>query len=331
MVSLLKTHLVDSAEPAPGKAPAINIADWAGRVSLDIIGAAGFGIDFSSLSEPQSPVFNAYKEALGISGGSRLHFLLATLFPMKLVNILPISAIQQITSNIAYVKAYMKEVLDKRSREAEKAVHIPGGKSEIDVISVAMKYSGFSNKDMLNQATTFLGAGHETSATSVTWGTYVLSQPRYAHIQTRLRDEIRASIPGPFSGTQVDAQMLDKLPYLDAVCKEIMRLYSPAYSVRRYAICDTMILGVRVKKGTYVQAPTWAINKSKDLWGDSGRDFDPERWLTGKSKASGGADNIAYLTFSSGPRSCIGKSKSMPDYHRSPHLLMRYRLCGSRE
>lgn len=138
---------------------------------------------------------------------------------------------------------------------------------------------------------------------------YILSQPQYYHIQQRLRDEVRANLPSPTSGAEVTAEMLDKLPYLDAVAKEIMRFRAPVPQAKRIAVRDTEICGYKIPKGTRVGIMYWAINQSKQLWGEDAREFNPERWLVGEQKATGGADNLAFSTFGTGIRGCIGRGQ----------------------
>lgn len=69
-------------------------------------------------------------------------------------------------------------------------------------------------------------------------------------------------------------------------------------------------IGGRVfPKGTSLLVPMWAINKSRKLWGEDARDFNPDRWL--KDKVNGGAtESLAFLSFGTGHRSCIGRSKN---------------------
>lgn len=109
---------------------------------------------------------------------------------------------------------------------------------------------------------------------------------------------------------EVTADVLDKLPYLDAVSKEIMRVYAPVPLVGRIPLKDSELSGVKIPKGTSVRVHLWAMNKSKQFWGDDAAEFNPERWLVGRDKAIGGAtDSLAYLTFGHGPRGCIGRGE----------------------
>jgi cytochrome P450 len=78
--------------------------------------------------------------------------------------------------------------------------------------------------------------------------------------------------------------------------------------IGREAIRDTTLLGVRIPAGTLVQVQLWALNRSKNLWGEDAREFNPDRWLVGDKKCNGGADDaLSMATFGHGPRGCIGK------------------------
>jgi cytochrome P450 len=104
--------------------------------------------------------------------------------------------------------------------------------------------------------------------------------------------------------------MLDKLPYLDAVCKEVLRVYPPAGNWSRVARRDTEIGGIKIPKGTHVRATIHAMNQGRHLWGEDARVFNPERWLSVENKATGGAtDGIAFMTFGYRARVCLGRSK----------------------
>ena len=87
-----------------------------------------------------------------------------------------------------------------------------------------------------------------------------------------------------------------------------MRVWSPVTRVSRLPLHDTTICGVRIPKGTIIQLVPWALNKAKRLWGEDAREFNPDRWLVGENRANGGAtSSLAYTTFGTGPRGCIGK------------------------
>lgn len=153
---------------------------------------------------------------------------------------------------------------------------------------------------------------HETTSSAFTWGSYLLAT--HPEIQVRLREEIRSNLPTPSVPWDPNiglATILESLPYLTAVCNEILRLYPPVPITSRVAIRDTAILSQPIPKGTRFYILPWEINRSPLPWGDSAADFVPERWIdasTGRANYTGGVrNNYSNLTFFHGPRSCIGE------------------------
>ena len=154
-----------------------------------------------------------------------------------------------------------------------------------------------------------LATGHETTASALTWAIYIIS--KNPQVQERLRDEVDRHLPNPLtnSASVVTAEMIEQMPYLSAVCREVLRLYSPVSVTIRVAVKDTTIAGHAIPKGTTVMPAPWAVNGSIDLWGVDALDFKPERWQHRKtSDSERKGTNYDYMTFLHGPRSCIGQT-----------------------
>lgn len=147
------------------------------------------------------------------------------------------------------------------------------------------------------------GSGHETTSSALTWVTYLLSAN--PDTQTRLRKELQASPLADLSET-INAETIDALPYLSAVCSETLRFYPTVPVTARVAVRDTEILGQRIPKGTELLISPWAINRHPDLWEEPDK-FKPERWLTPERAGERGMNNYDFITFLHGPRSCIGQ------------------------
>ena len=177
-----------------------------------------------------------------------------------------------------------------------------------DIVSVALESGGFSDEDLVNQMMTFLVAGHETTASSLVWAIYLLC--KYPKMQVQLREEIHKHLPSLYdSDSSITSSDIDSLPYLNAVCSEVLRLFPPVALTVRQAVRDTTIVGHMIPKGTSIIIPPWAVNTSKALWGSNAAEFDPSRWLgTGKANTGGAESNYSFLTFLHGPRSCIGQA-----------------------
>ena len=307
MVYRIKVEM-STDTPSPS---VVDITDWIGRVALDIIGVAAVGVDFASLADPNNELSRAYKVIFEPNASSRMVFLLCILFSPIMLKILPLKKARQIREGSAYVKKYIRDMIRKK-RDVQPGPGHSGEKRdgrEKDIISVAAQYGGFTTDELVDQARTFLVAGHETTATGVLWGLYTLTRPKNLHVQQRLREEVHANLPNLSSGSELTAQQLDKLPYLDAVSKELLRVHGPSPFSKRSAVRDTELNGLKIRKETMFLIPNFALNKSRELWGEDARCFKPERWLEGNNRFNGGADTLAFQTFSFGTRGCIGRSK----------------------
>ncbi|KAK0547462.1 hypothetical protein OC861_004510 [Tilletia horrida] len=146
-----------------------------------------------------------------------------------------------------------------------------------------------SDTEMSGMVPAMLSAGHETSATALSWACYALTQPGHGQeVQRRLRAELLES-----QGSWRDnVNSLHGLTYLDAVTREVLRLHSPIRGMRRMVPYDdvlpltqpiTLADGTEtkelvVRKGTVLFFSLIAINTDDDIWGD-GSAFRPERWL----------------------------------------------------
>lgn len=99
------------------------------------------------------------------------------------------------------------------------------------------------------------------------------------------------------------------MPYLTAVCNEVLRLYPTVPATARIAKKTSIISGHTIPVGTVAIMSMWQNNRDKQLWGEDALSFNPDRWLSGPNAAHGGATAPnALLTFLHGPRSCIGQT-----------------------
>lgn len=177
-----------------------------------------------------------------------------------------------------------------------------------NILSVAIESGGFTDEGLVNQLMTFLIAGHETTASALSFAICMLCQ--HPKVQIRLREEVRSLLPDPRSpASSISSNDIDSMPYLNAVCNEVLRLYPPVPLTVRVAAQDTTLIGHYIPKGTTIFMSPWATNADKDCWGEDAGDFNPDRWLgDGKANTGGIETNYAFLTFLHGPRSCIGQS-----------------------
>jgi cytochrome P450 len=153
-------------------------------------------------------------------------------------------------------------------------------------------------KEIRDEIVTIYIAGHETTASTLSWTWYLLSQ-RPAHLR-RLQAELDAQL----GGRPPEPADLTRLPYTRCVVEEAMRLYpaAPGLSSRR-AMADDELCGVKIRKGTSVNVLPWVVHRHEQLWPDP-ETFDPERFSPERSAER---PRFAYLPFGGGPRVCIGQ------------------------
>jgi cytochrome P450 len=161
--------------------------------------------------------------------------------------------------------------------------------------------AGMSDRQLRDEMTTLFLAGHETTATALTWTWYLLS--RHPEVEERLTDELDRVL----AGHAPSVTDLPNLPCTEMVIREAMRLYPPAPGFAREPIEDVTIAGYDVPKGSLVTVNTYVLHHDGRFFADPER-FDPERFAPGWEER---IPRYAYLPFGGGPRVCIGNSFAM--------------------
>jgi len=96
------------------------------------------------------------------------------------------------------------------------------------------------------------------------------------------------------------------LPYVTAVFYETLRFYPPVpFELKQCEQATTLPDGTYLPKSAVLVWCTWAMNRSKLIWGPNADDFIPERWLEDGNLISRPA--FEYPVFNGGPRTCLGK------------------------
>lgn len=300
----------DVEKVAPGET-VIEVGKWASRATLDIIGVAGMGQDFGAIQNPDTDLNRMYRTVFKPTRQAQILGMLNLFLPDWFVRSLPVKRNGEIEAAAAVIRATCRKLIRAKKEKLEK-----NELTDVDILSVALESGGFSEEKLVDQMMTFLAAGHETTATAMTWAVYMLCLN--PEIQTRLRMEIREKLPSVDEEIDITSQQVDHMPYLNAVCNEVLRYHPPVPLTLRDAAHDTTILGQFIPKGTRVMLVPWASNKDKSLWGPDAGKFNPERWLPSEKNpqsANGGApSNYAFLTFLHGPRSCIGQAFAKAEF-----------------
>lgn len=152
---------------------------------------------------------------------------------------------------------------------------------------------GLSDAEIRDEVMTLFLAGHETTATLLTF--LFLEFARHPDVQARARDEVRAVL----GARDPDATDARALPFLNACLQEALRLYPPAWIVPRQATEPVTVAGYDLPAGTNVSVNVFLMQRSARHWPRPDA-FDPQRWLTGERPSD------AFMPFGMGARMCIG-------------------------
>jgi len=155
---------------------------------------------------------------------------------------------------------------------------------------------GMSDRQLRDEAMTLYLAGHETTALTLTWTWYLLSQ------HPRIEEKLVSEWQRVLAGSPPPVEQLNSLPYTSAVITESMRLFPPVYVIGREATTDLELGRYRVRRGYTVLMSQWVSHRDPRYF-PSPEEFHPERWENGLARR---IPKYAYYPFGGGQRICVG-------------------------
>ena len=176
---------------------------------------------------------------------------------------------------------------------------------------------GLSDRQARDEVVTIFFAGHETTAATMSWAFYLLSQ--HPDVEERLRAELRSVLHGRLP-TFAD---LPKLAYMQQVIHEVLRLYPAAYLFAREAIVDDVLDGYRIPARTLIFISPFVGHRDPKYWPEP-ESFDPERFTPEQVAAR---PRHVYYPFGEGPHVCIGNNFALMEMQLILAMaLQRFRL-----
>jgi cytochrome P450 len=157
-----------------------------------------------------------------------------------------------------------------------------------------------SDDDVCNDLLIFMLAGHDTTATALTYALWALGH--HPDVQDRVAAEA-----AELGDRQLTADDVSLLGYTTQVLREALRLCPPAAGVGRMAVRDIEVDGHRVEAGTLIAVGIYALHRDPELWPNP-TVFDPDRFSAEQSKDR---DRWHFIPFAGGARSCIGEHFAM--------------------
>ncbi len=202
----------------------------------------------------------------------------------------------------------------------------PGAADDLLGTLVAAAELGALDDELVDNAVTFLFAGHETSALGLTYALYCLADA--PEFQARVHAEVASLGADP---TPAD---LRECPTLTAAVDEALRLYPPVHSFFREPTEPVSLGGYRVPAGVVLTLSPWAVHRDGRWWDDP-ETYRPERWLRetedggvvhGDDRpgpATGERPEHAYFPFGGGPRHCVGMRFARQELRLAIGTLLR--------
>jgi len=158
-----------------------------------------------------------------------------------------------------------------------------------------------SDRQIRDELVTMFIAGHETTATTLSWVWYILST------LPEVEERVHAEIDQVFGGNLPTVEEISRLHYTNMVVSETLRLHPAAFAFTRRAKTDDAIGGYRIPKGSMIFVTTFWTQQHPEFWSDPLR-FDPDRFAPEQLAKQ---HKFAYFPFGGGPRQCIGKGFSL--------------------
>ncbi|MEM8642308.1 MAG: cytochrome P450 [Cyanobacteria bacterium P01_G01_bin.54] len=174
-----------------------------------------------------------------------------------------------------------------------------------------------TDQQVCNEVMNLFAAGYEVTANSLAFAFYLIHQ--HPAVEAQLRTEMEQVL----GDRPIRFEDLSKLPYLEAVLKESMRLL-PVTAVFARQATQTVAWGDRTlpQNSTVLMAP-WTLHRRADIYPEPLR-FNPERFAVGQRAQ---IPKFAYLPFSGGPRICIGQAFALTQMRLNlATILQQYRL-----
>ncbi|KDO32090.1 hypothetical protein SPRG_03310 [Saprolegnia parasitica CBS 223.65] len=291
---------VDVALQTAGGA-SVDVAPLLKLAALDTIGRCAFDYDFEALANGTNDVTSAFEFLL--NEAKRRGFD-DTLHPASLWYDLPTPANRRYKREARILRSTLESIVVARMSDHATTKHDLLGSL---LAAAADESSAVTPTTLADNLLTFLFAGFDTVAIALAYAMHLLST--HPDVQAKALAEVEAVVGRSGSITY---EAIGRLPYVYAVMTEALRLFPPGPGTSRTLEADLVLDGHSIPAGTLVYLPIWEINRSRLNWGDDADAFRPERHVEeGASDESSSDRAFRMMSFSAGPRNCVGMRFAM--------------------
>eukprot|EP00519_Triparma_laevis_P005933 CAMPEP_0182513464 /NCGR_PEP_ID=MMETSP1321-20130603/34026_1 /TAXON_ID=91990 /ORGANISM="Bolidomonas sp., Strain RCC1657" /LENGTH=420 /DNA_ID=CAMNT_0024720485 /DNA_START=93 /DNA_END=1355 /DNA_ORIENTATION=+ len=302
MVQETQLMIQETMVPANGKE--IDLQEFFHMLALRVFGYFAAGHDYSK--DPEAKWINHC-----VSNGSNIigeHIVLG----LPVWGFIP--RIKSLKADVAKMHQHCEKLIQAREKQRSEAK--PDWVEPEDPLK-GMLDAKMSRKEMYEQFTTLLSAGHDTTAFFGCYMAYLLAS--HPEVQQKVKDEVKEVLG---DRTDIKPEDAKKMTYTANVMKEVLRLYTVIPFVNRTTVKDVNLRenNMKIPSGTTCLVPLCLMNRDPDVWEDP-NEFRPERF-----EGLGISDNSAkhgYLPFGYGSRTCIGNTLALIEGNIMFALLMQ--------
>jgi cytochrome P450 len=277
-----------------GENASMDVAAEMARVTLEVLERTIFSDGFGSGSESIRRAVVTYFNTIG------------KISPLDILGVpgfVPRLSRFRVRATLKFFETEIDRVIDVRRRMlAEHPTQAPN-----DLLTHLLRAhddecdGAITEAEVRSNILTFIAAGHETTANTLSWTLFLLSQS--PHWRMRVEAEADRELDGPIAG------VADRLVETRAAIEEAIRLYPPIAAISRVALGSDSLGGERVHPGSLIVISPYVLHRHRLLW-ERPDAFDPNRFL-GASRAK--IDRFAYLPFGAGARKCIGSAFALQE------------------
>ncbi|KAI9453265.1 cytochrome P450 [Lactarius psammicola] len=331
----------------------VNVADWMGKLALELIGQAGLGYSFGTLEGRDDEFYSALKQfvpaLLSLGWARNLLPYVDKIFHPKILKFLgrtfPWPKLNHLVDITETINCKSRGIYETKKRLLElgddaTVRQVGDGK---DIISLLIRASltgpeddQLSEEEVVAQMALFLFAATDTTSSALSRILYLLAL--HPDVQDKLRGELKEAHE---DNEELTHDQLVSLPFLEAVCRETLRLYAPvplvfenvrdastsygpSYSLVGSTRSDVVlplsapiqdvdgrkVQEIFIPKNTNVYPHISNLNRDPSIWGTDAAEWKPERWLAPlpQSVADANIQGVYAntMTFIGGTRACIG-------------------------
>lgn len=281
----------------------LHIDDEMARLTMSIISQTIFGVD---LGQESGAVSRAFHEAFAFVTARTMS---AAPFPLSW----PLPSHRRFKHNRRTIDDFVQTQIAKgRQRQPQDSLLAILLQARDEETGQPM-----TDEQVRDEVVTLFLAGFETTARSLTWGWYLLSQ------QPEVVQRVEAEVDGAFGKRAPTLAELSALPYTRMVVDEILRLYPPAGMLARQVVADDVIDGYRIPANGVVMLIPFMTHRYPGVWAEP-EQFQPERFHPDQA---GERPKSSYIPFSGGARICLGNHFALTEMvFTFAMLCARYRL-----